>query len=192
MLCAQDVAEKVHPFTRRGFWIGLAPGVGTAWQSCGGCVDEEQLSGATFSASVGWGLSDHWIVTLEPYVWIAGDGAFTPTQEHELQRSDFAVHAIYFPHPASGTFGRFGAGYSACWTTINTLRRDADGLALSIGAGHDWRLSRRLTLRGQAVAHVGFLGAVQGWTADLHHVLVASGATQYIVGVDLGLFFHPD
>jgi hypothetical protein len=191
-LAAQGAGADSQARTRRGFWIGLSPGVGTAWQECGGCPDEAQLTGATFSASVGWGLDDRWVVTLEPYVWISGSGAFTPEQDDEIQRSDFAVHAIYYPHASSGTFGRFGIGYSAYWTTIDTPERRADGLALSLGAGHDWRLSRRLVLRGQAVAHVGFLGPVRGWNAGLHWIEYAPSATQYILGVDLGLFFHPD
>ncbi len=178
-------------FTRRGFWIGGAPGAGSAWQRCGGCADEDRLGGATFSTSVGWGLSDRWILVAEPYVWLSGKGAFTPDHEDEIQRSDFGVHLLFYPGSRLGWFARAGLGYSAYATNIGTLWRGADGFSLRSGAGHDWRVGDQLVLRAQALVHVGWLGAVRGWTPDLRYVRVASAATQYIVGVDFGLYFHP-
>jgi len=190
-LGGQNPAPTGEPFSRQGFWIGLAPGVGAAWESCGGCADEERVTGGTFSASVGWGLSEHWIVAAEPYVWISGHGALTSNQKNQIQRGDLAIHAFYFPLPGHGAFARAGIGYGAYWTTINTVERSADGIAFIVGAGHDWRVSDQLVLRGQGVAHVGCLGAVWGWTSDLRYVRVAGRATQYMVSADFGLFFHP-
>jgi len=187
----QAVPKAPGEPTRHGFYIGFAMGYGSASQQCAGCPDEPTLDGVTFLTSVGWGLGDHLVLAVEPYVWINGGGAFTRTQQNEIQRGEFSLVGQVYPSASRGTFLRGGAGYGAYWTTINTIERRAEGYAFQVGFGHDLQASRKLIVRLSLTYHDGQLGAVREVVLGGPGRIWSLDSRQQILAADIGLFLHP-
>lgn len=189
LLCgaASRLAAQGDSTSRRGFWIGLGTGVGTAAGTCGGCVDEAARAGATFYASIGGGVNERLLLTLEPSVWISGRGAVTQSQANEIQRGDFCAVAYVYPRPAYGTFLKGGAGYAGYWSTVGTPVRNAAGVAAVLGAGHDWRLSELVVLRGSVATHVSWLGPVREGYETGGSYQVAAHAMQHFTTIELAV-----
>jgi hypothetical protein len=69
--------------------------------------------------------------------------------------------------------------------------RTASGPGFVAGLGCDARISSALFVRPVLTVTVGFLGDVTEEDQFLQRTVVATGVTQHVVKLELGLMFHP-
>jgi hypothetical protein len=185
-------ADAQAPATHKGFWIGLAMGPGTSAVQCGGCVDQGTRSGIVFLAPVLWGVSEHAVLGLEAGVWISGWGAFTESTLNQAQHVDVSGVVYIYPHTHSGLFLK--AGFSVSGYRVSAPPLDRTAIAQPgalVGIGWNLRLSRQIHLTPLLQIAGAYLGRITEENERLQRHDVATNASQFILGLGIGVMFHP-
>lgn len=149
VLAASPVLAQAKPQTRQGFTISFGFGGGSAGFDCSGC-DSERESGTAGYLRMGG--------TVRPNLIVGGESNFffkTKTEsgvEGTFQLSYLTGFAQWYPQPASGLFVKGGLGFGLVsveavdQATGFSAKLESSALALSVGAGFDWRLGKNFSL----------------------------------------------
>ena len=134
---------------REGFWFGIGGGYGSAGVSCDECGDEERANGGVGYLRGGWTLNERTLVGLEVNAW-------TKTAEEDdvemtINFYNFAGSLTFYPAATSGFFVKAGAGVSTIDVDLDfdgsTLSAElGTGFGFTVGAGHDFRVSRMVSV----------------------------------------------
>jgi hypothetical protein len=133
-----------HPQERRGFWIGLGGGLGSANATCDECEGGDRENGATGYVELGGTLNEHLLLGGEFNLWSKEQEGVT------LNLYNASVTLTLYPQPSSGFFLKGGVGASFVDTEIRdggTITVDlGTGLGLLAGAGYDLRVGRNISI----------------------------------------------
>lgn len=135
---ATSVAHGQRPHDRRGLWVGLGVGVGSARASCSVCAD--QAAGPAAHAKAGGTVSRKVLAGVQGTGWFESGG----TSERSLVM--LAALGTLYPWPDRGF--HFEAGISGYWYVEEDSANElsTQGLALQLGAGYDLRITRDVSL----------------------------------------------
>lgn len=129
-------AQRLHD--RRGLWVGLGLGVGSARATCSVCGTRE--TGAAMHARLGGTISQKFLVGVEGNGWLQ-NGATS-------DRSLLILAALGILYPSSNYRLHLEAGIGGYrYVEADTATElSTQGLALQVGAGFDLRITRGLSL----------------------------------------------
>lgn len=146
ILMAAPASAGSWPNERDGFMIGFNIGGGSA--SSKSDDGEGDAGGGAGAFRLGWAFSNQFVLGLESNAWV-GDTDYGA----DLSLSTYLINFTWYPG-AKGWFLRagFGGGSRDLSGQINgqTVTLSDDGGAFGLGAGHEWRLTRKFAL-GMAV-----------------------------------------
>jgi outer membrane protein with beta-barrel domain len=181
---ASVASPASHPQERRGFWIGVGVGYGSAFATCDDCGPSKRESGGIGYVNLGGTLDDHLLLGVEISGWSKETGGVT------LNLYNIFGTLTIHPRPSSGFFVKLGGGAAFMDTDIHagskTVTVDlGNGLGLLAGAGYDIRLWR----------NVSITPGVNFWYGRKFNSIFGSDTpqgtwSQNVVDVTLGITFH--
>lgn len=143
-----------HPQTRQGFGIAFGFGAGSA-DFCDGCGT---WGGTELSGYLRLGGY------LSPSLFLAGESNGWSGSQIDNASSIGAIMGVvqWYPMVEQGLYLKGGAGYSYA-NAYDGADLSTSGLALSIGAGYDWRVARNFALTPY-VNYLQQIGGTYGYT----------------------------
>ena len=147
LLLAAPAAAGSWPHERDGFMLGFNIGGGSATvkPDVGG---DDSGGGAGASFRLGWAFSNQFLVGLESTAW-AGETDFG----EDLTLSSYKLNFTWYP-AATGWFLRAGFGGGTAEVSGEAYGRTVtisdNGGSFGLGAGHEWRLTRKFALGAAA------------------------------------------
>jgi len=186
LLGLASIGQAQHPQVRKGFWIGFGLGYGSADMSCDGCASTSRATGLSSYLKMGG--------TLTSQVLLGGEiDGMTTTSSLGLPSvgsldafvAAMSATVTYYPAVKSGFFVKGGAGFSMFNQTdaVNTL--DGMGWGLLVGIGYDLRVGTNVSLTPVANFYFGGPGNL-----TTGNTTVASGTSQNVIDLGLGITFH--
>lgn len=136
---AQDQASE-----RKGFWLTVGGGGGSNRVSCQECTEIERFSGG-----MGWIRAGG---TVNSSTLIGGEAFFWQRSESGLDSYVRGVQGIvqWYPFGKAGFFFEGGLGLARIRTNFvtngQTVNASETGISVTLGAGYDIRITRRLSL----------------------------------------------
>jgi len=147
VLIAAPAAAESWPHERDGFTLGFNVGGGSASTKPDEGADSSSGGGAG-SFRLGWSFSNQFLVGLESTAWV-GDTDLGA----DLTLMSNLINFTWYPG-AKGWFLRAGFGWGEAEVSTKVLNSNVSvsesGGAFGLGAGHEWRLTRKFAL-GAAV-----------------------------------------
>lgn len=132
-------AEGQHARERRGVWVGLGFGAGSAEATCSVC-DPPRRSGPVAHARLGGTVSGHTLLGVEGTGWLTNGGA--------IDRALMMVTgiAVVYPWRGRGLHLQGGLGYYQYVEASDSIELSTQGLAVQVGAGFDVPLASGFSL----------------------------------------------
>jgi hypothetical protein len=179
------------------FWIGVGFGYGLANALCEACGESGMQEGSTAAVKLGYGFSQDLLVGLEADLWINGDGVWDRRDgfdARKIYRNRFMAVAFWQPSRESGFTVKLGAGLSFYSAYNRYLQQNQNstslvtgtGVAATIGAGYDLKMSRTLILTPSISYNIGASG-------DLllnEHTVVAKEKTLHLLDLSISIVFR--
>lgn len=135
------------PHEREGFAIGFNVGGGGATAKPDGGVDSSG-SGGFGGFRLGWALNNMFLLGFESAAWV-GNADTGNAIDADLTLAAYKLNFTWYP-AAKGWFIRagFGGGSAEISTNIGSSNVSVEetGSSFGIGAGHEWRLTRKFAL----------------------------------------------
>jgi outer membrane protein with beta-barrel domain len=173
---------------RKGFWIGVGGGFGSADVSCDDCDDDREGSGSGY-LKLGWTLSPQLLVGAEFNLW-AKTFAIEEGVTATANLYNISGTLTYYPRASSGFFVKGGAGASTADVDFDLQGTNATveigtGLGLLAGAGYDWSVSPRISITPAVNFWYGQLGDV-----TLRGQPFQDNWSHNVVDFTVGITFH--
>jgi hypothetical protein len=173
-----------HPQVRRGFWIGLGGGGGSADVTCDDCEKGKRETGGAGYVKLGGTLNQRVLLGGELTLW---------TKEQEgvtVNLYNASATLTFYPRPSAGFFLKGGVGASFVDTEFreDSTRITADlgsGVGLLAGAGYDLRVGRNISLTPAVNFWYGAPGDLK-----FGKETIARNWKQNVVDLTLGVTFH--
>lgn len=183
-LFSETALAADRPQTRKGFWVGLGVGYGSADVSCDDCESgDREGSGAGFLKLGG---------TLNERVLLGGEVNLWTKEQEGLTVNLYNVSATvtFYPKPSGGFFIKGGAGLSFVDTELregNTVISVdlGSGFGALAGAGYDIRVARNISLTPAFNFYYGRPGNLKFGSET-----IATNWKQNVFDVSLGITFH--
>lgn len=176
---AVPAATAQQSLPRRGFWMSIGPGYGSATYSCTGCATPASRGAPTGFLRMGGTLSPQLLLGGEVHWWAKSLGGGTEAM------GDVVFAVSYYPKPLGGFFVRAGAGYSNFDRSGIGPTATGNGFAMMVGAGYDILVGRTISLTPTGTLSFGYVGDI-----SQNNVITASGWRQVVLDVGLGLTIH--
>ena len=190
---AHAQTDRTPPTVRRGFWAEAGGGSGGVWVGCGNCTEVLAAfgpnafvrAGGAFSDRVFWGLE---VMGLPESRGGPDPGTTTQPRDSTMHVATLNVAPVVLWYPwRGGIFLKGGVGVAH-----STVRMQAPGTttfvtgrgtasSVTLGAGYDVPLLRRVALTTQFSAHIGAVGDAREGTATIDDILTS------LYSVSLGL-----
>ena len=167
-----------HPQVRRGFWLNVGLGYGSADVSCDGCGNNDREGGFTGQLRLGGTLRPNILLGAELDGWAKDEGGTT------FALGDVLAAVYVYPKTSGGLFLKGGAGFSS-YTESNGQDVDGTGWALMGGLGYDVRVGRNISLTPEATFFFGAPGDIKDGNTT-----VATGFKLNVLALGLGVTFH--
>jgi hypothetical protein len=183
VLFASPLAWAGHPQERRGFWIGLGAGYGSAGVGCDGCEGSERQDSFAGSLRLGGTLNERVLLGFESNGWIKEQEGVTVTL------GSFTGTVTFYPQARSGFFLKGGVGLSYIDTEVRDGSLSASlsktGWGVLAGLGYDLRVGRNISITPLVNYYYGKPGDLEfeGETAF-------GGWSQNVVSLEIGITFH--
>lgn len=171
--------------SRPGFWMDAGVSYGRLRLTCDtGCARIVAVNGPAYTVTVGGAVSQNVLLGVEGQSWVNTGGA---TQQ---VRSVTAV-VQWYPWPAAKFFVRGGVGIvqstvSLTADTTGAHTAKGSGVALTVSAGYDFRVTQHFGVAVQAATHVAALGdlAVGGAVSN------TKGVIAYVSRIGVALVYR--
>jgi hypothetical protein len=142
---------------RPGFWMDAGIGYGRLRLTCASCTSIVAATGPAYTISVGGAVSQNVVLGVQGELWSSGASAL------RQQVQTVVAMVQWYPWPRAGFFVRGGVGIvrgSVALTadTTGAHSTKGTGVALTLNAGYDIVLTRRLAVALQASTNVAALG----------------------------------
>lgn len=172
---------------RQGFWFGLGGGYGSADVSCDDCNGDREGSGVGYLRG-GWTLNERTLIGAEFNLW-------TKSEEEENVKTTLNLYWVtgtitFYPSATNGFFVKGGAGISATDADVEVdgSKISADlgsGIGFVLGAGYDFRVSRRISVTPA-------FGFSYGRPGDLKLAgeTLFTDFSQNVAEITIGIMFH--
>jgi len=170
-------AQRLHE--RRGFWIGVGLGYGSAGFSCDSCSGSGREGALSGYLKIGGTLSSRLLLGGETNGWVRSESGTTE------MRGNASVVAYYYLTPAGGLFMKGGAGFSRYAMRGGFVDWTGGGFGLVLGAGYDMRIGRNVSLTPVVNLFGGSLG-----TVDASGYVGSGGYSHNVVQLALGITSH--
>lgn len=167
-----------HPQTREGFGISFGVGAGSAGLDCDGCDFDREGAFSGYLRLGGY---------ARPTLFIGGEtnGWMKEEDGIDMQASFVSAVALWYPQPASGFYLKGGLGFSNTSLSDDVLEIEASGLALSLGLGYDWRVTKNFSL----TPYMNYLRSM-GAEAKVNGTDSGETLTTDVLQVGLGFTWH--
>ena len=183
VLSAPSRAWAGHPQERRGFWIGIGAGYGSAGIDCDDCDTSEREGSLTVFFKLGGTLNDHVLLGVETNGWIKEIDTTT------LTLGSVTGTVTVYPQASSGFFLKAGVGGS--WVNTEerfgsvTVSLDKVGWGVLAGAGYDVRVGKNISITPSVNYYFGEPGDLV-----FENEPVIRGFKQNVVDFVVGITFH--
>jgi hypothetical protein len=128
---------------RDGFYLGFNAGLGSARYKPD-VGNEDDGGGGAGAFRLGWGFANQFLVGLESTAWTGSTDL-----DADLTLSTYKVNFTWYP-AAKGWFVRMGLGGGTAELKGDvlgtTVTVEDNGGGFGLGAGHEWRLTRKFAL----------------------------------------------
>ena len=178
LLLLPAIAIAQHPQTRQGFGISFGLGAGSASVSCDGCDSDRDTGGSGYLRIGGY---------ISPSVMLAGESnGWTHTEEGVDETIGFlSAVAQWYPQPTTGFYLKGGLGFARAVAEDNVDEVTTGGLAITLGTGYDFRVSRNFSL----TPYVNYLRSFGG-ELEVNGTGTDVKANVDIIQVGLGFTWH--
>lgn len=138
LAAAPSAADAQRPNHRRGLWVGLGAGAGSAKATCSVCLDRE--TGVAAQARVGGTISRSVLAGAEGSGWLKS-GA-------QVDRAFLMLAAVgtFYPSREHGLHLKAGLGQYWYVEEDRQTELSSQGLAVQLGAGYDIRVTPGVSL----------------------------------------------
>jgi opacity protein-like surface antigen len=132
-------AAQDKPQTREGFSASFGLGMGSAGLSCDGCDFDRETGLSGYLRLGGY---------IRPNLLLAGEtNGYTKSEDGvDGQISYISAVAQYYPQVQKGFYVKGGLGLSMASIDDGTDEITANGMALSLGLGYDFRVGKNFSL----------------------------------------------
>src|SRR5215203_2075269 len=156
-IAATAGAQETGGNTRQGFGISFGLGAGSAAVSCEDCSSERD-NGLSGYLRIGGYARPSLFVGGETNGWVRND------QGVDQQIGILSAVVQWYPQSATGFYLKGGGGFARVTANDGFDEVASSGIALTGGAGYDWRLTRNFSLTPYAnyVRSVGAEAEVNG------------------------------
>jgi hypothetical protein len=184
------------PQTRRGFWLSVGAGFGSAQVDCDQCSAGSRVGSFSGTFRLGGTLGQHWLLGWEGSGWLKNNATdWLPTYaDADRTLGHSSIVALYYPVASSGFFLKAGAGvsysglsYGDCVDGTCYVQGEASGVGLGFtaGLGYDVRVGRNTSLTPEVTLALGLpRDLTEGGRS------VATGWSFNVVAINLCLTFH--
>jgi hypothetical protein len=188
LLVSSQLFAQQKPQTREGFTISFGLGGGSAGFDCNGCDSERETGSAGYLRMGG---------TVRPNLIIGGESnGFYKTKteggvDGTFQLSYLTGFAQWYPQPVTGFFVKGGLGFGLVsveaidQATSTSATLESSSVALSLGAGFDWRLGKNFSLSPYA----NFIGMAKG-DAKINGSSIGEKLGANVFQIGLGFTWH--
>lgn len=167
-IAASAGAQDQVPQPRQGFGISFGFGGGSAAMSCSICTSERD-NGFSGYLRMGGYVSPALFVGGESNGWVKNDMGV----DEQIGMLNAVVQ--WYPQVSSGLYLKGGGGFTYASATDGLTDLSTSGLAATLGAGYDWRLTQSFSL----TPYVNYLRSIGG-EADVNGI-----GTGYKLNVDV-------
>lgn len=129
----------VRANTHEGFWISIGLGAGSAGADCSICTNERE-TGLSGYFRLGAAVTPQVLIGVETNGWTKSEGGLDQTI------SALSAVAYWYPVRNGPVFLRGGLGLMTFTADDGFDELTATGLALSVGAGYNFRTGRNFSL----------------------------------------------
>lgn len=174
--------EAQHPQERHGFWIGFGFGYGSGRTSSDVISGSSGTGGGTGYLKMGGTLSQKVLLGGESNALVRPNVQGTDAVRIQGNTS-FAVY--FYPAATAGFFVKGGAGFSSFLQSNLDVTMEGSGWGLVAGVGYDIRVGRNTSLTPVVNYQYGYVGDVV-----MDGPTIATGVSQSVISVGLGITFH--
>jgi len=134
-----DLQAQGRANTRKGFWIGLGLGDGSAGVECDNCGNDRINSWSGY-LRMGGTISSHVLLGAETSGWLHSEGGI------DENVANLAFVTMWYPSNSGAFYLKFGVGGMAYRATDGVDDLTATAPSLTVGTGYEFRMGQNFSL----------------------------------------------